>query len=106
MINNSEDSAAAKAFLYCPIPVLDVVAGLVVLGITEAAKSGSDSLKDAIHDGVKDGVKEGFSGVFALAEDSLRKQLLPVVVGMESLAGAVHLMTKTQEVSPTKEKTI
>lgn len=36
--NAIEKSAAAKAFLYCPIPVLDVVVGLVVLSVVHIMK--------------------------------------------------------------------
>lgn len=89
MSNSFEDSAAGKAFLYCPIPGLDIVAGLVVLGITEAAKSG---------------IKDGLSGVAALVDDAARRQLSPVVSGLESLAGAVDSLVKTQEEFPVKQK--
>lgn len=43
-----EDSIAFKTFLYCPVPVLDVVAGLAVAGVTSLLKDDPKAALDFV----------------------------------------------------------
>lgn len=61
MSEKFEDSLAYKAFLYTPVPGVDVAVGLGVHAAEQGARAAAEGLAGTIADGVAEGVARGLS---------------------------------------------
>lgn len=89
MTTKTEDSLAFKAFLYCPVPGVDLVAGAAVYSATAAAEACADGVKGAVKEGLTEALQECQRGAITAGEAALRRQLTPMVSSLDSIASAI-----------------